>query len=304
MVRGWSARGDAVAIHRYTEATCDRNEVLEIWNVGESAPSHCFAAYSETPQRAIPCREAEGVDPNGPIVDDPKPLALPPGFVDGATSLPANAVLGWTTAPLDEGERSVQLEVQAKGRFFPVDLPEYDPAENGFSPTKLSVWRAPHGRRALVLIEQSQSDDEIAMALVWAKLPRGVHRASATAEPGWADVQEPPQVPDPEDYGGERALAGQVLAKARVYRRLGDNDESIERARAATQIEPRRIDAWVTLSRWLIARGDTDQAWAIIKRVAELPCRSCRVLLRNELAEDDFDAIRDRPGFAAAEGKR
>lgn len=304
-VRGWSAKGDAVAIHRYTEATCDRREVLEIWKVGASEPAQCFSAYSQTPDVAIPCRKVEGVDPNGAIVDEPKPLSLPPGFAQGAQQLPSRVVMGWSPLEFQEGEDRLHMDVMAGGRFVAIDLLGYDAANEDTTPSAVAIWISPRGRNAIVLIEQLRYDDDSEVGVAWTKLPRGVDRSLATTEAAWAPTQVPPQAPDPDqDRDWRGALAGRALARGRVYQRLGDHDEAVAQARIATQKAPSRIDAWVALSRWLIAAGDPDQAWALLQRVGALPCPSCRALVREQLGNPGFDAIRGRPGFAALGGKR
>ena len=83
-VLGWSDSGRTVALRRQTKATCNTQEVLEIWDVGKDAPTTCFDAYADDPTEAVPCAEIEGVDPNNAVVPEPGRLVLPPGFTTKA----------------------------------------------------------------------------------------------------------------------------------------------------------------------------------------------------------------------------
>ncbi len=303
---GWSASGRTVAIRRMTEATCERREVLEIWKAGERAPTECYDAYAPDPSAPGSCN-AEGVDPNGAVVPEPSPLAAP-GFDRAAASVAERYLMAWRhhddETQSDDLTVAVHLPSKSGSGFRDIDTSSYDAeARQDTSIESVSLWPAPRGRNAVMLVRQNRYDDDIEVAVVWVKLPRGFARTVLASGAETIVPQLPPEAPDPDDDDDQRHAAARLLARARVFERIGDQESAHALCRQAAEAEARWTTAWIELARLLVLRQRPERGLAILQRVGALDCSECSVELRAALSNPHFDPIRDDPAFAALGGQ-
>jgi hypothetical protein len=306
-IAGWAASGRALAIHRRIDATCNLQQRLEIWELGESTPSRCYDAYGEDPASPVRCGSIEGIDRNEGILQKPAPLPLPPGFEQPASAVAGRYVMFWGAYDDETEAYDLTLEVYVpggkSGRFHSIDMSAYrDSMRDETVPTELSVWPAPAGGWAVLLLEHGRYDDE-EVAVVWVKLPGHFDRSVVQGTGGEAGLQPPPELPDPE-RDDPRHQAARLMARARVYERIGDPDMAYSLYQSATSSDPGFTMAWIETARLAIVKSRPEQGLAILKRVARLPCPTCKTQLRTALDRPGFADVRERLGLATLGGQR
>ena len=302
-VKAWSRDGKRVLLHTNIEATCNRQEYYEVWKIGDGEREYCLDAYAEDPTEHVDCDRIEGVDPNGAIVPDPADLQLPAEFEDGASTLREDDLLVWGAPTFDydntvEGETfRLEIRAYAKSGFAEVDTLDFEPSGYSALVDAVSLWPAPRGRDAVLLVRSGSGTDDEIIDLVWVELPRRFERGPAAKEPVWAAPRHRPMPPDPDRDPSKRASAARILARARVYERIGDHAEAKLLAEAAVSVEPAFMRPWIELARLMAMVGQPHQAVAVLSRVDALPCKDCRAELRTALPNRSFDSIRDTPAF-------
>ena len=295
-VVGWRRDGKAAVVHHKIYETCNTSEYFEVWEVGHEAPAYCLSAYAEDPTKALDCNKVGGTDPNGAVVDEPKPLVLPAGFQATARALPSEHVLLWAEDDEDnESGVALSLSVFAGRGFSSVSFPKALMPDFFEFVDALSVWPAPRGRAAMVLMMDIQADEEESR-VAWVRLPGRIDRAALVEEPQWVSSLYRPRKPDPD----EAPPVGRRLAMARVHARAGQLDTAVSLAKGAVNRDPSNPRSWIAYARFLLLDDRVALATELLRALVRLKCAVCSSEVATALSDPVFAPLRGTPGLPKA----